>query len=388
MSEDKNDHASTTPPTLVPPPVRKPETEDQAPASREPSRVPEAAGPSESSETDASAVSARGERAAVPFGSDRPVTAEPPALQEPDAHRGSSEHPAAVPARPEPAETAEPARAEPAEPVEPARQEPSAARPEPARGEPAHAETARFAPRSDAPTTAEPVTVAHPQTSPAAPPEPIFVPAATPAQNSGQESGPAPADPPQRSFPVAPVEPKKKGNRGIGSLIAVVSVVLFAVLYAAAAAAIITLNAPGQSVLGTLTRFFGDPVFYLPAILYVVGFVLVVLIVNRANWWSFVLGSLFVGLLVYLGSIGGALLGENVLAMTPAEASTQFAAFAVNPFVIAAALIAREVSLWTGGLISSRGRRMKARNLAARKDYERASAEYRAEYERGYIPTA
>ena len=59
-----------------------------------------------------------------------------------------------------------------------------------------------------------------------------------------------------------------------------------------------------------------------------------------------------------------------------------FQAGLVNPVVVAAALIAREVSLWTGSLIARRGRRLTVRNAEARTAWEREVAEKKAEYER------
>ncbi|WP_165063411.1 hypothetical protein [Marisediminicola senii] len=198
----------------------------------------------------------------------------------------------------------------------------------------------------------------------------------------------APQSQQQRGFVAPPEQPKKKGNRGIGTLIAIVSVIGFALLYAIVAAIIISVGAPTQSLSDTLVRFFSDPVFYFPAILFVVGFVIVVLLANRAGWWAHVLGSLFVGAFVYFGSIGGALLLDNVVTMTMDEAVARFTDYAANPFVIAAGLVAREVALWTGSAIGARGRRIKARNVAAKEEYERKTAEHRAEYERSYAPAS
>lgn len=213
----------------------------------------------------------------------------------------------------------------------------------------------------------------------------------SPSEVSGQgfqaQAAAVPTAPqPQRTFQPPPTEPKKKGNRGVGSLIALLSVILFAVLYALVAALIINSRAP-QELGQIFTSFATSPVFYVPAILFVVGFLLVVLLANRANWWAYVLGSLLVGAVVYFGTIGVGLLTENVVTMTPAEATSRFADYAVDPFIIAAALIAREVSLWTGSAIASRGRRIKARNVSAREEYERASAAHREQYERGFAST-
>ena len=193
---------------------------------------------------------------------------------------------------------------------------------------------------------------------------------------------------PQRVFvPPLPVAPKKRGNRGIGSLIAVLSVIVFAAVYAIVSGIIIAVRAPGAAFEVSL-RFLTDPVFYVPAIFFVAGFVIVVLLVNRSGWWAHVIGSLLVAAVVYFGTIGFQLVADGGFGLTASEANARFLAYAANPFVIAAALVARETALWIGAIISSRGRRMKTRNATARADFERATAEHRAEYERAYLPAS
>ncbi|HEV7957606.1 MAG: hypothetical protein JWL94_636 [Microbacteriaceae bacterium] len=394
MSEDTTDRATTSPPPLIPPPVRRPENAGQAAVPADQRHAPEMDGPNRPEFVEPVSTST-GDRAAVPLGADRPVTNEPPAVEEPAVAAvpangstrfapGGDQSPRDESVRAEPVRDV-PVRVDP--PTAPADTLPGNARPvstatdaEPAHTEATPVEAATSEPRRDAPTTAEAVPVAHPSTAPDVPPSPIFVPA---AETSRQRSADATESRPQRTFTQAPVEPKKKGNRAVGSLIAVLSVVFFAILYLLVAAVIIGSRQP-QALGQIFLEFVVSPVFYVPSIIYVIGFVIVVLLANRANWWAYVLGSLLVGALVYFGTIGVALITENVLGMTAVEARDRFADYAVNPFIIAAALIAREVSLWTGALISSRGRRMKARNAAARKDFERATAEHRAEYERGY----
>lgn len=180
----------------------------------------------------------------------------------------------------------------------------------------------------------------------------------------------------QTVYVTAPVPPVKKGNRGAGLLIALASTVIFAGLYAIAIAVI------HAAEIGVLRfDFFDSLAFYTPAIFFFVGFAIVVLLANRAAWWAYVLGSIFVGLLVYFGSVGAGLLANNILGETPANAARLFAEALANPFVIAAALLAREVSMWMGAAISARGRRMKARNIEARDTFDRESADRSAEFE-------
>jgi hypothetical protein len=176
----------------------------------------------------------------------------------------------------------------------------------------------------------------------------------------------------------APTEPRRKSNRGVGVLLALLATVIFAALFAIAIAIIIAAKSGGQLQFG----FLSNSEFYVPVLFFLVGFVIVVLIVNRARWWAHVIGSIFVALFVYFGTIGTLLLINGVIAHTPSQAGTMYANALVDPLVIAATLIAREVSLWIGFAISARGRRLTARNAEARASYDSELAARRAEYDR------
>jgi hypothetical protein len=183
---------------------------------------------------------------------------------------------------------------------------------------------------------------------------------------------------PQIIYVTAPAAPRPQGNRGFGALIALLSTLLFIVLLA------LVRVVAGLIVEGRFSvAFLGAPGFYAPVIAFLIGFVLLVLILNRAAWWSYILGSIFVGLFVYFGTIGIGLLATGIILATPAEAGQLFLDQLTNPFVIVSALLAREVSMWVGAGIAARGRRVKDRNIAARENYDRELAEKRAEHERG-----
>jgi len=167
-------------------------------------------------------------------------------------------------------------------------------------------------------------------------------------------------------------------------LLAVLATVVFAVVFAAAVAVIIALTTGNGFQFG----FIGVPKFYVPVAFFVVGFVLLVLIINRAGWWAHVFGSIFVALFVYFGTIGILLLINGILAHTPSQAGALFAQALGNPLVVAAALIAREVALWLGFAISARGRRLKNRNSEARATYETELTERRADYVRATAASA
>jgi hypothetical protein len=183
----------------------------------------------------------------------------------------------------------------------------------------------------------------------------------------------------------APVPPKRHSNRAMGSLIAVVATVVFAALYAGITILVMPLVALflGSAAPEFLT-FVGLPEFYVPVLVFLVSFVLLVLIVNRANWWAYVLGSFIVALLVYFVSIGILLLTSNVFGMTPERALVEFAVTAFSPLLIAA-IVAREVPIWFGAAIAARGRRQKQRNIEEKAEFETELANNRSDISRGAI---
>ena len=187
------------------------------------------------------------------------------------------------------------------------------------------------------------------------------------------EAAPA-AAPQQVVYVQAPAPPRKRGNRGVGTLIAVLSALVFVALLAVTTA-IIQYASSGNFEFG----FLAQSQFFIPVLFFLVAFILLVLLLNRAGWSAYIIGSLLVGLAVYFGSIGLGLLVTDVIANTPTEATARFVEQLSNPFLIASALLAREVSLWFGALISRRGRSVKARNVTARENYERELAERRAQ---------
>ena len=61
--------------------------------------------------------------------------------------------------------------------------------------------------------------------------------------------------------------------------------------------------------------------------------------------------------------------------LTPSEANAAFFTGLAQPFTIVAALLAREVAIWTGAILGRRGRTVRARNAEAKAAYEREQAE-------------
>src|ERR1700712_5039349 len=133
------------------------------------------------------------------------------------------------------------------------------------------------------------------------PAAPDSTPVAAATEPEAVETPVAPAQ--QVVYVEAPKPFVAKGNRAFGVLIALLSTVIFAALYALAGVITDAVNgAPGG------VKFLTTLDFYAPVILFAIGFILVVLVVNRAGWAAHVIGSIFVGLVVLFGGTGLVLL--------------------------------------------------------------------------------
>lgn len=187
----------------------------------------------------------------------------------------------------------------------------------------------------------------------------------------------APAPPPQVVYVPTPQPPKKKGARGVGIGVALASSLIFTIVYALLAVVFIGIGGP-SSLADRFSAFAATPSFWLPVIAFILGYVLLVVIVNRAGWWAHVLGGFFVALLVYVVFLGSTVLSANALGAPAAQVQLLLQQQLANPLGWAAAIAAREVPIWVGGLVARRGRTLKARNAEARAAYERELAEARA----------
>lgn len=235
--------------------------------------------------------------------------------------------------------------------------------PEPVSADTAAVQSAVAEPAASEPVIAEPVAAA-----PVGGVASVVVPAAVAATS---------AVPAQQLYIAPPIPPKKRGNRGIGVLLSFVGGVLFAGLYGVVSALILDLR-EGDLFGPDFVSFLGSAFFWVPVATFLVGLILLVLVLNRAGWWAHVFGSLILAIAVYFGMIGLLLLIGNVFHGSPTVVT--FGALAVNPWVIAAAVVAREVSIWTGLGIAARGRRVKARNIEARASFDREQEALRADH--------
>lgn len=191
------------------------------------------------------------------------------------------------------------------------------------------------------------------------------------------DATPAPVREVQTVYITAPVPPKKRGNRGMGSLLTIAAALVFAVVYFGVAALLLFIARP-ESAATAVVAFATSSVFYVPVLVFLVIMLLWVFIVNRAAWSAWVFGSLVIAVVVYAASIGVLLLLAGGFGLTATAASEVTARLAIHPALIAAGLIAREVSIWFGAAIAARGRKVRERNVAAWEEFEREEAEKRA----------
>jgi uncharacterized membrane protein (UPF0182 family) len=190
-----------------------------------------------------------------------------------------------------------------------------------------------------------------------------------------------PAAEPQVVYVTVPSAPKKKSNRLIGALIAFAASLVYALVLALVFAIVWASITGGADFTLTSSRAFSIPVAF-----FAVAMIVLALLLNRARWWAWVVGSIAVALVVYFGLAGVLLLLNNVVLETPDTARELFREALLNPLVIISALIAREVAVWAGIVISWRGSKVTTRNIEARAAFDREQAERAAAHQQPSHP--
>lgn len=183
-----------------------------------------------------------------------------------------------------------------------------------------------------------------------------------------------------------PTPPRKKGARGVGFAVVLLSTLIFGALLAAGFLAVGYLFDRDFVLQETLQTLWLRPSWLLPVAVFFVAYWIVTLVVNRAGWWAHVLGAFIVAVLTYAAHVAGAFLETQ---------SSQWDVFALSslgvddlpqlllaPLSVLTFVLAREVPVWFGGIVARRGRKAKEYNRTALADYERENAEKIAAYER------
>ena len=181
----------------------------------------------------------------------------------------------------------------------------------------------------------------------------------------------------------APVPPRLRGNRGVGSLLAVLGA---AGLRRRSSPVSAACSSPSGSPRRAprSPQFILSAEFLIPVPIFLVAFVLLVLVVEPRR-----LGR--ARLRQPAGRLWPSTSGPRARARcsSPCRAARcrRSALLLSQPFIIIAALVAREVSIWIGLAISARGRRVKVRNLELVDEWEQEHAETKAQYERAGTTT-
>jgi hypothetical protein len=193
----------------------------------------------------------------------------------------------------------------------------------------------------------------------------------------------APTTPAERQvvYVHAPVPPKVIHNRLFGALLALLGTAVYGLLFFGAVAVLIALT-PGAFFESTALGFVNSSAFWVPVLFFAFASIVLAIVLNRAPWSAHVVGSILVAIFVFWATAGVLALLTNIVTMTPDEASAVFWAIAGNPILFIAAILAREVPLWVGLAIATRGRKVRARNAEAKTAYDAEQAEKKAEYER------
>jgi len=176
-------------------------------------------------------------------------------------------------------------------------------------------------------------------------------------------------------FVNAPQPPKNRGARGVGVLVALLGAVLFAVTYALLVLLIALIGS--SAGLAPALQFLSTVTFYLPVIIFFLSYLLLNLVANRAGWWAHVLGGFIVAVIVWVGFVGSAIIAAGAFGAGGALVGAIVLQQLTNPLGFAAAIAAREVPIWVGGLVARRGRTARARNADERVAYEQKLADHR-----------
>jgi len=191
---------------------------------------------------------------------------------------------------------------------------------------------------------------------------PATAPLGEPAHSTQTEVLASGVSRPQVVYVTAPVPPKPQGNRLFGVVVAIVVTALFGVVFAIATLIIYR----ARTGIATMTML-ANVDFWVPVFVFGIAFLLAVLIVNRAGWWAHIISSLLIGIVVLF--VAPTIIGA--LDVYVYDVAVTVPQLITSPLALFAALIARELALWGGVVQSSRGRRVRERNVRARAEFDR-----------------
>ena len=179
------------------------------------------------------------------------------------------------------------------------------------------------------------------------------------------------------SRPMAPAAARLPRGRGASGACTKIGcgagAVAFAVLYLAAwlgfgaVTGDVTIQNVGTAALEALATWS----LWIPTVVFFIAFWLLGAIINRGRWGAWVIFGIFVGIAAYGGHILGALFQAPFWELTAREGAELVGAELLAPLAIAAFVIGRELTIWFGAWVASRGKRVTELNIEAQREYER-----------------
>lgn len=178
---------------------------------------------------------------------------------------------------------------------------------------------------------------------------------------------------PQPIFVQAPEPPRVRNNRGTAALVGLLAAVVFGILYLAAGLGVAAWRgeAPAGEIVDLLLGQLQTWSFWVPVIVFFLGFWLLGGIINRGGWGAWVIFGLVVGLISYGGHILGQLVQAPFWTLTASQGWELVQGQLFAPLAIAALLLGREITIWFGAWVANIGAHKTELNQAAQREYER-----------------
>lgn len=201
---------------------------------------------------------------------------------------------------------------------------------------------------------------------------------AAPSGLGGDPGPPLPAAVPGPNaivWETVPAPPRTAGNRAFGISVGLIATLVFAALYIGATM-LIDIGQSGTAHLLSRSRdLVFSPVGWMPVAGFFIGYVLLALLANRAGAWAHIVLAVLVAAGAWAGYATGAIwqVADGVF---PDQTTLwhEVHRFGVQPAALLAALLGLLVPHWFSGWVAWRGRRIRARNRAARDEYEQQLA--------------
>lgn len=194
-----------------------------------------------------------------------------------------------------------------------------------------------------------------------------------PSEPFAAETIVAPPAQQQPIFVQAPEPPRDRGNRGTAGAIGLLAALVFAILYLGVGLGWSALQGDldGGEVIDVVLATVTTWGFWVPVVVFFIGFWLLGAIINRGRWGLWVVFGLLVGVVSYGGYILGQLFEAPFWLINSAEAATLVGENLFAPLAIAAFVLGRELTIWFGAWVARSGARKTELNEEAQREYER-----------------